>query len=167
MDVPLSVQTKHSHTECPPQELFYKSRRAPPLLNPSLSYFRNNLSKRHMVCVHFESFIGLMQRRMSSRGVVAPGHRGAPRAAVTGACGDPARRARGRGTSRYNLRYRQSDIPPLGAPADADWQSRADAAAACADCALFSPSLSTLYSHSLTHKITHKPKSTFDPLSGI
>ena len=40
--------------------------------------------------------------------MLAPGRRGAPRAAGTGACGDTARRARGRATSRYNLRCRQS-----------------------------------------------------------
>jgi hypothetical protein len=39
-----------------------------------------------------------------------------PRAAVTGACGDPARRARGRATSRYNLRYRDSTGSPMPPP---------------------------------------------------
>jgi hypothetical protein len=38
--------------------LFFNPRREPPLLPPSLVLFPNTPSKRHLVCVHFEIFIG-------------------------------------------------------------------------------------------------------------
>ena len=100
------------------------------------------------------------QRRMSSRGVLSPGRRGARRAAVTGACGDPARRARGRGTSRYNLRWSQPMAPPVDVPTVADWECRADVAVVCVDCPLVSPSLSTFSSLPCTLTRSHTQSHT-------
>jgi hypothetical protein len=73
-------------------------------------------------------------RRMSSRGVM----RRPPWCSSSLRYRRVWRRARGRGTSRYNLRRSQPMPPPHEAPAAADWQCRTDAAAACAGCPLVS-----------------------------
>ena len=168
---------------------------------------------------------------MSSRGVLSPGRRGAPGAAVTGACGDPAKQLSRESTRSNQLSPRTiwhrpegvltwrshgaffqccsscsaechpedclrpaavvllvlllqarvvtlreeraadghrgtiSDAgspmpPPLGAPAAADWQCCADAAAACAACPLVSPSLSTFCSLPCTLTRSHTQSRT-------
>jgi hypothetical protein len=122
-----------------------------------------------MVCVHFESFIGLMCIM-----VLAVTFCLRPAAVVLRVLLVQARAVTLR-DERAAERHRDtiSDADSLRPP-PADWQCRADAAAACAACPVVSPLsltlyllLSPLYSHSLTHTVTQKPKSVFDPLRGI